>query len=251
MSKDSKDSKGSECSTPKERGRRGRRGRHARSEAAFPRQGPNRKRRKRILIVCEGTQTEPRYFTWLCRHWRLKVTTDVEVVGEKCGNAPISVVECAVDRKKKAKRQDERAGFDRKEAGFAHVWCVFDVEEKGKNESIHRARNKAKDNEVECALSNPSFELWFLYHYEETSRPFKNAKEVIKALKKHVGDYDKASFATDRREDLIENLEKAMKRSKRVLKEAEKHSEDPLLECSATNVHELVELLKNPADSSS
>jgi len=65
--------------------------------------------RPRILIICEGTVTEPEYFRFVSAQVRNRLV-DVEAVG--VGKDPKQLVEIAVDRKKAAERIARRSSED-------------------------------------------------------------------------------------------------------------------------------------------
>ena len=113
--------------------------------------------RPRFLIVCEGTLTEPGYFQET-RHLERSVI-DLEI---SPGGAPKALVERAVEKKKAAERlaksqQDSNLRYDQ-------VWCVFDIDE---HRLIPEAKQQARDNGIELAISNPCFELWVLLHFRD------------------------------------------------------------------------------------
>ena len=88
------------------------------------RRGPTREPKTRILIVCEGRETEPGYFRALQREVR-NPRVHVEVARET--GVPKTVVEAAIklrdESELEAKRQrDENLRWDQ-------VWGVFDVDE--------------------------------------------------------------------------------------------------------------------------
>lgn len=45
---------------------------------------------------------------------------------------------------------------------------------------------------VEIIINNPCLEYWFLLHFENTTRPFRNCSEVTDRLKVHITDYEKS-----------------------------------------------------------
>ena len=121
----------------------------------FKRQSQRREQkvvRCSILIVCEGTKTEPNYFEAFAENQQGVIVYDVEVKG--LGRGTKGVVEKAVELK-------NRNNYDR-------VWAVFDKDEfpaKDFNEAITMGQN----NGVEIAWSNEAFELWYLYHFQNVT----------------------------------------------------------------------------------
>ena len=101
-----------------------------------------------ILIVCEGTKTEPNYFKSFSAKQQGIIIYDVKVEG--LGRSPKDVVKKAIDLKNKN-------NYDR-------VWAVFDKDEftaKDFNDAITMGNNSG----VDVAWSNEAFELWYLYHF--------------------------------------------------------------------------------------
>jgi RloB-like protein len=123
------------------------------------RRHPRLRPRLRLLILCEGRVTEPMYF----RDFRIDTRNqliEIEVV-PACG-VPKTLVEYAVERKKDAERRakSERDIFLR----YDEVWCVFDVDE---HPNLPEAKQQARDNGLQVAVSNPCFELWLLLHFQD------------------------------------------------------------------------------------
>ena len=92
------------------------------------------------------------------------------------------------------------------------------------------------------ALSNPAFEFWFLLHFQNTSRPYANATEVIADLKNHLPNYEKSKCPLDL---LFEGTEIAIRRSKRII--SNHIDQDNICPNPSTLVHDLVEKLKSMA----
>lgn len=161
--------------------------RRARSADSFKRRPGSRPPRQCILVVCEGLKTEPNYFKALCRELRL-TSVEVEVVTGS-GSAPISVVDSALELKRRRERDvcKERTN----KLKFDEIWCVFDRENPQHNPSFPRAVDKAASNQLELAVSTPAFEYWYLLHFVDTDRPFRDAGEVIKTLKAHIPHYER------------------------------------------------------------
>lgn len=105
-----------------------------------------------VLIVCEGTKTEPNYFEAFAEKQQGVIVYDIEVKG--LGRGTKDVVEKAIDLKHKN-------NYDR-------VWAVFDKDEfpaKDFNEAIVMGQK----NGIEVAWSNEAFELWYLYHFQNVT----------------------------------------------------------------------------------
>jgi len=71
---------------------------------------------------------------------------------------------------------------------YDEVWCVFDVDQFDIREAVRRARER----EVNLAISNPCFELWLLLHFERCNSHLRDYEAVVVRLKRHLPDYDKA-----------------------------------------------------------
>jgi hypothetical protein len=135
-----------------------------------------------ILIVCEGKNTKPQYFDGFKRNCR---NPRVEIRIAREHRVPKSLVETAKDYKIEAdadakRTKDENHAYD-------SVWCVFDVDE---HPHIPDARQMARDNGIELAISNPCFELWLILHFRE-SPGMRNRHKLREMLVKHVPGYDK------------------------------------------------------------
>ncbi|MER0784833.1 RloB family protein [Pseudomonas aeruginosa] len=94
--------------------------------------------KKKVLIVCEGARTEPNYFK------SFRVYKDCHIVGS--GSNTLSVVKEAIRLKK--------------ENSYSEAWCVFDRDSFPASR-VKAALNLAERNNIKCAFSNESFELWY------------------------------------------------------------------------------------------
>jgi hypothetical protein len=189
----------------------------------------SREPRKRILVVCEGKVTEPRYFRAL-RHEFRNPAIEIEIDDQH--GTPKTLVAHAARRKKAAAREAQQ----RKDAFLAYdeVWCVFDVDE---HPLLDDARQQARDNGVSLAISNPCFELWALLHFREQAAA-EPRQRIRQTLKTHIPDYDKELPARL----LISLIEEAMQRARHL---------DHLAELAgvpgknpSTGVHLLVERIR-------
>ncbi len=120
-------------------------------ERRYARQSQRRKSRQivcKILIVSEGTKTEPNYFKAFRTFNRGTIVYDIEIKGE--GDNTINVVDKAIELKNKGE--------------YDSVWAVFDRDSFPAN-NFNDAINKAEQHGIGCAWSNEAFELWYLYHF--------------------------------------------------------------------------------------
>lgn len=149
----------------------------------------------RILIVTEGSKTEPLYLEEIRTAHQLH-SANVEVQPSLLGTAPIQVVMYA---KKLFEDGDLNRGI--RPRSFDHVYVVFDRDD---HESYFNALNLAvsldgklrNDNResvgFQAVASVPSFELWLLLHFEEVRAPI-HRDEVMRRLGQYLPGYAKGA----------------------------------------------------------
>ncbi|MDT3669650.1 MAG: RloB family protein [Aromatoleum sp.] len=149
----------------------------------------------RILIVSEGSKTEPNYFSEIRAAYRLH-TANVEVRPSELGTAPIQVVQYA---KELFENGDRHKNIQPR--AFEQVYAVFDRDDHDSYfnalrlaESLdRRLKNDAKQFiRFKAIASVPSFELWLLLHYEDIQAPL-HRDEVMQRLKQHIPGYEKGA----------------------------------------------------------
>lgn len=195
---------------------------------SFNRRKPFKELRPAILIVCEGEKTEPNYFDDIKKAYGL-TAVDIIICGKECGTNPKSVVKFAKEKK---------IEIERKKQQIYDVWCVFDCDQ---HEWIPEALVQAKDNKFQVAFSNPSFEIWYLLHYQEQTAHIERDK-VVKKLEMHIPKYDKAMkgiFAL-----LRDKLPVATDRAKK-LRERHIGNQNPETYNPSTSVDMLVKYLQS------
>lgn len=158
---------------------------HAGSHHSLKRRGPRREPYDRVLIVCEGSKTEPNYLRELISHFQLS-SANVEITGDG-GSAPHSVVEYAIEL------------FER-DLDYNAVFCVFDRDghstfdqalQQVRDKILVRrvGRRKAGEARFEAIVSIPCFEYWVLLHYQYTTAPMQRFADVeprLRALQAHA-----------------------------------------------------------------
>ena len=160
-----------------------------------------------ILIVTEGEVTEPEYLEGFVRATR-NPRVRIEVVG--AASDPRTIVESAKELRNEAKTQARREKDDN--ICYDEVWCVFDVD---KHPNIPDAKQMARDNGLELAVSNPCFELWLWLHFADQPG-MKRPDELQKMMKKHIPNYDKHVDYPD----YAAGYDEAVKRASRLDKDA-------------------------------
>jgi len=150
---------------------------------------------ERILIVSEGSKTEPLYFEEIRAAYQLH-SANVEVQPSQLGTAPIQVVQYA----RQLFEQGDLVKRIRPKC-FDQVFAVFDRDD---HQSYFDALNLAEsingklknDNnqpvQFKAIASVPSFELWLLLHYEDVLAPM-HRTVVFQRLKKHTLGYEKGA----------------------------------------------------------
>ena len=166
------------------------------------RQGTKQPRR-RILIVTEGN-TEKAYFDAVRQRWRLH---NVVVVENPDCTDPVSLLNHAKEK------DSAESIFD---GGYDAVWLVYDLE-KPNAKDRHDQSQKVKDKitgkdyaNFHLALSDPSFEFWYVLHFDKTTKDFTGADEVIKHLKKHWSDYKKGIMSEKEFESILTKTQTAI-----------------------------------------
>ena len=162
--------------------------------------------RPRIRILCEGRVTEPRYFS--------EIKRELELASVIIQHVPMESMEKEVQR------------LGQEDPGLDEIWCVLDEDERPGVRRLEQrltaaGRRRPRDPGIQCAVSNPCFEYWFLLHFEPTTRQFRAARggisacrQVIRRLQKHLPEYDKTKPETwqpchARRNEAVQNAKRA------------------------------------------
>ena len=87
--------------------------------------------------------------------------------------------------------------------------CVCDADITRTNEERKKAfqamkAKYAKNKNVLICDSMPSIEFWFLIHYVNTSKYFKDSDAVIQTLRRHIDNYDKSGAFLEKQQWVAE-----------------------------------------------
>jgi len=138
-----------------------------------------------ILIICEGTETEVRYFQGF-------PIANIKVTTTGVARSNIALVEDAVRIWKEYADKDEY---------YERVWCVFDRDDfplKNYNQAFEKVvieQNKLnkkyrkkveREVKIDIAYSNQAFELWYLLHFDYISTAL-DRSDYRKMLTQRIG----------------------------------------------------------------
>ena len=190
-----------------------------------------------VLIVGAGRETEPNYFRALSREESVSRRFAV-TIKKGPGQSPDLVVASAARIMQRERKYDE-------------VWCILDVEAPDHRKTLEEALKTAEEHDIQVCLSNPSFEVWLLAHFEKTHKAFGDFKGVFPALNKHwrehfSKDYERNDEGIFRKLSQFTNA--AISNAKWV---REKHHglSKKVQDCdSSTDVYRLVERLTSPQE---
>jgi len=208
--------------------------RKAREAESLRRKAAKRAPHDVVLIVCEGSKTEPYYFNGLRNHLRLS-NANIVIADKTAGSDPLSVVNYAIERHKK-------------DPFYDRVYCVFD---RDKHTTYDAALDKARATRLKkgatlhVITSIPCFEIWLLLHFGFTSRPYSaagassNCALVETELKLLIAGYQKGSrnifeLVKDQLNDAITNARRL-----------DAFHQTSGTDNPSTKIHELVESLQN------
>jgi hypothetical protein len=193
--------------------------------------------KKLFLIVCEGKNTEPKYF----ESFPIPSKT---VITEGGKGSKTALVKYALEIRETEKYEGRE------------VWCVFDFDIKPdeaatQHVDFNNAIVMAAANGMKVAWSNDAFELWFILHYQALDVAI-TRNEMYPILKKN---WDLDSFSSEAKKvkfceghykrhggSKSENQNLAIKRAK-ALHDKYGSRNDFSNHCPCTTVYQLVEEL--------
>lgn len=166
-------------------------------------------RMTRHLIVCEGKETEPRYFEGLRAALRAADGRKVAVIVRGSGKHTFGLFEYAEELC--------RYALD----PYDHVWLVFDKDDFPADEFDRVEQRCSAVSDASCTFhalwSNPCFEVWPLLHLHYTTAPMDAAscqRALADTLKREFGvDYRKNmdglfALVDPKRRDAVANVSK-------------------------------------------
>lgn len=155
-----------------------------------------RSTKDRILIVTEGSKTEPQYFNDMRKELRVSAAS-IAVMPSALGTSPLQVVQYA---RQILVHGDRNKGIERR--SFEKVYAVFDRDDhKSYREALELAGslNLSVKNDVgqlvefQAVASIPNFELWILLHFQDVFSAYDRDKVLSLLLDAFPG-YAKGSL---------------------------------------------------------
>jgi len=190
----------------------------------------------RVIIACEGTVTEKQYFQ--------------SIFDDLVANNNIAKTSLVIAKHSHTDPKGVLADLEKaleKDSEFEHKWIVIDRDEVKPNggghdiENFNGAISSAEAKGIDVAYSNPSFEIWYLLHFEYRNTAL-SRDEVIKKLKKYV-DYEKNSKTIYI--ELLSLQKNAIDNAKKLeaMHTSNGRKLDPAIDNPSTTVYKLVETL--------
>lgn len=214
-----------------------------RQKAQLARKKSSRAVYERVLIVSEGSKTEPMYFAEIRAAKRLN-TMNVAIYPSALGTEPSQVVAYAqhLFENGDSNKKISRRSFDK-------IFAVFDRDDhRTYFDALAQARSldkKLKNDlgelvDFRAIVSIPCFEMWLLLHFEDIAAPL-HRDEALERLRNHINDYEKGAGGSF--EITSNRLEIACNRAE-LLAENQNEYGPP---APFTNIHTLVSMLLNLA----
>lgn len=163
-----------------------------------------------IAIGCEGkNKTETTYFkNFFSREYMIRFSTGRHT-------DPIGMVNDLVDF---IKTEDIKKEYNDK------IYLLLDTDiNENKQEQIDKVKKICKKNGIELITSTPTFEYWYILHFENTTKKFTSSKQVKADLKTKILNYTESMNIYP----LIKNnMGKAIKRAKSIEKSYIKNGQE-------------------------
>ncbi|MCP2730473.1 RloB family protein [Limnofasciculus baicalensis] len=197
---------------------------------------PSRNTAKKILIACEGSKTEPDYFESIRQDLRLR-TLQIIVLRHQGKTDPRSIIERVIEERQKMKLNQRWTEGDT-------AWAVFDGDEHIEKSLDHwcGAINRAKSQKIQLAITNPSFELWYLIHFRDQFSQI-NRHQAIALLKEYIPNYDKSKCFYPK--PLKPLTSEAIKRGEKMAGQIQRAGLDEYSNPSCNGLPNLIRLLLN------
>lgn len=184
-----------------------------------------------IAIGCEGkNKTETTYFkNFSSREYMIRFSTGRHT-------DPIGMANDLVDF---IKIEDIKKEYDDK------IYLLLDTDiNENKQEQIDKAKKICKKNGIELITSTPTFEYWYILHFENTTKKFTSSKQVKSYLKTKIHNYSESMniypLIKEKTNEAIKNAENIEKYYTNNGQEIDSEGANP-----HTSAYKIVEQLNN------
>ena len=157
--------------------------RRGKSPRGYSRRGPVKEPYHVVLMVCEGSKTEPNYLRELRSIYRLS-SANVIIVHPNATD-PLSIIHAAA-------RALNSGEYDR-------IYCIFDRDDHA-NYDLAVQRIAEYPKKIFAINSVPCFEVWILLHFKYSSSPFSRTgmesacDKFLREVALHISDYKKGDM---------------------------------------------------------
>lgn len=203
----------------------------SRARERFSRRGPIREPYDVVLVVCEGSKTEPNYLEGLRVARRLS-SVNIRIVPPP-GSDPLTIVDFSIRLLK------DDPEYDR-------GYCVFDRNQHATFDAAIRKASRSqfgREGRLIAIPSTPCFEVWVLLHYLYSTRAYvatggvSACDRVIRDVQQHFPTYAKGHRAVFAQ--LVTRLDQAVIHAHQL----ERHNTATGATNPATSMHHLVNYL--------
>lgn len=181
-----------------------------RGTRSLARRAAHRSPKRRFILYCEGTNTEPVYFRAVQREFAKVILSIEPGIG-----VPYTVATAAAKRCHELglSSPNARAKLDSYEQED-EVWAIFDRDQHPKfDEAVVLCRKAG----VLVARSNPCFEIWIVLHIEDFQKP--DGRHAVQAkLRTLLPEYNPSKGKTAKFADLLAGIEIAEQRAEAQLR---------------------------------
>lgn len=165
----------------------------------------------RFVLFCEGSNTEPAYFSAIRKVW---IGALIEIETRPGVGSPITVAKEALGL---ARGMGLSSRSRRRKNSFEEndwVWAIFDRDD---HERYSEAVAVCEENGIGVARSNPCFELWLILHETDYDRP--DGRHVVqRELERLRKEYDRNRRKVPDCEEMVTRLLDAETRSEAQLR---------------------------------
>ncbi len=191
------------------------------------------KKRNPLIVICTegGNKTEEIYFkNFSERNLRIQFSTGNSTDPEGMLEDLLKYIE-----NEDIKSEDECA-----------IFLVIDTDLSPKRiEKIQKIKSICDKNNIILITSSPTFEIWYLMHYDKNVKVFTNSLEVKKSMLKHIPKYTESMNIFPK---IIDKLDKAYSTSKKIESRAAKENKNIINVNPHTDVYKIIDKINEYKD---